>query len=179
MAVCNYWQMYTDFMMPGDTLRCGLLCLLCACLPAQAQNDTRIEIHADTMRMDINNGSSEYHGDVLIRKGDIELRGDSVSIRKQAERVEQVRVTGKPAHFRQGDAVQAQSEVMLFDVASNMLTLKIRARLQQRDHLVESALIRFDTERQILLAGAGNTPDKNGKRRVNIILNPDQPVENR
>ncbi len=136
--------------------------------------EERIEIRADFMQLDIKNGNSEYRGNVLIRKGDVELRGDSVKISKQNGKVEQIHVRGKPARYRQGSAVQAQSERMLFEVTKDILTLNTNARLQQRDQLIESQYIRFDTGKQVLLAGSDKKQNtgSGGKQRVNIILSP-------
>ncbi len=154
----------------------ALALLLASAGAAFAANDGAIRIRADFMQLDVKNGSSEYRGNVLIEKGDITLSGDNVSISKHDGGVSRITITGSPARYRQtGDKpTQAQSRLMLFDVSSNILTLKTDARLQQNQQRVESQFIQFDTDKQVLLAGSDNKQGA-GRQRVNIILGPDNP----
>ena len=159
--------------------RIAALALMLACAGAAfAADDGAIRIRADFMQLDTKNGSSEYRGNVLIEKGEITLSGDSVSISKHDGGVSRITVTGSPARYRQtGDKpTQAQSRLMLFDVSSNILTLKTDARLQQNQQRVESQFIQFDTDKQVLLAGSDKKQGE-GRQRVNIILGPDNPPD--
>jgi lipopolysaccharide export system protein LptA len=137
-----------------------------------------IKISADSMQLDINNGNSEYRGNVSIQKGSILLQGELVIISRSDNTVDNIKITGTPASYQQqteqGDT-RAQSEIMWFDVNTNILTMKINARLNQGRQLIESQTIQFDTDNQTVLAGAtsaGSTGNKN-KQRVNITLTPD------
>lgn len=136
-----------------------------------------IEIRADKMQLDIRGGDSEYQGNVLIRKGNIKLEGNRVLISRHAGEVQRITVEGDPASYHQKtDLVdtRAQSSTMLFDVSTNILTMKDSARLHHDDQVIESNYIQFDTDKQLLLAGRKNTTGETGvtKQRVNIILSP-------
>lgn len=158
----------------------ALLCLLTVSTAIGAESASprqAIEIRADKMQLDIYGGDSEYQGNVLIRKGEISLQGDRVLISRRAGEVQQITVEGDPASYQQKtDLVDtsAQSSTMLFDVSTNILTMKDSARLQHDDQIIESNYIQFDTDKQLLLAGHKDA--KGGtdapKQRVNIILSP-------
>jgi len=155
-----------------------LICLLLSstCSYAETTTDQPIEIRADSMQLNIEDGDSEYRGNVLIRRGDITLQGDLVHISRSEGEVRQILVEGKPASYEQlsgSVSTDAKSNNMLFDVNSNILTMRDAARLHHDDQIIESNFIQFDTDKQVLLAGqqdkSNTTQDK---QRVNIILSP-------
>lgn len=153
----------------------SVIMLLTVTIQAADTNEQAIRIQADFMQLDIRDGSSEYRGNVLIEKGSTRLSGDSVQIRKKNGQPNRISIRGKPARYSRPDGSQpttAQSELMLFDLDSEILTLKNGARLQQKDQLIESDFIRFDTRKQVLLAGSDKKRGSPAKQRVNIILSP-------
>ncbi len=158
------------------------LLLLATCLHYSAMAadsiDHEITIQADHMQLDLHNGNSMYTGNVRIEKGDIVLSGERVLINKKHDRTDSIQVLGKPARYSQKTAdvdVSAQSEQMFFDLNTNILTMKDKARLQQQGQLIESDYIAFDTDKQALLAGKQDQAQPG--QRVNIILTPEKQIE--
>ena len=127
------------------------------------------------MLLNIENGSSEYTGNVIIQRGAITLQGDKVVIKRYDNTVQHIIIEGKPARYKQEgeqNYAEAESETMQFDVDSNLLTMTSNVRLKQSDQLIESQHIQLDTEKQILLGGGNTAADD--KQRINIILSPKQ-----
>lgn len=152
-----------------------VILLLCGFTAWANDEELPIEIQADSMQMDFKKGQSEYSGNVLIRKGNITLQGDQIFVSRLNDEIERIRVTGKPARYKQQntlDTITAQSDTMLFEVKSNLLSLTNNAQLKQNDQVIESQHIQFDTVKQILIGGGKQTGSS--KQRVNIILSPKQ-----
>lgn len=166
------------------TLFAGLLTLvLCgSSIVSWAKNaEEKIFIDADHVRFNIETGYSVYTGNVKITQGELTLTGDQVTVQQTNNEVEQITVTGKPAHYsnitESGDSIQAESENMVYTANENKLVLTINAEIKQPDHILKSQKIVYDTEKKIVIAGSKNTPassDGNGdkKQRVNITLTP-------
>jgi lipopolysaccharide export system protein LptA len=146
-----------------------------------ADNLEKIFINADQMQMNINSGKSVYTGNVKISQGKLVLTGDKVTLTRSNDEVERITVTGKPARYKQlneaGEAIEAQSEHMLYIASQNKLTLTINAQLQQPDVKLSSQKIIYDTQKRIVIAGASDETKTTGagtkqKQRVNIMLTP-------
>ena len=153
--------------MRSTSITCLLAALFAAAVQA-ADDDRRIHINADSMQLDINSGTSTYLGNVVFRRGDVELRGERIVIDDRAGD-RRVRVSGDPARFEQTTAAtRASARDMLYEERSGILTLQQDARLDHNNQLVESQQIRYNTVEKSLLAGASQ--DSGDKGRVNIIL---------
>lgn len=135
-----------------------------------AQAGGSIRIQADSMRMDIESGTSRYLGNVILSNDDITLSGDSLVIEGRDSN-RRIRVEGTPARFDQAGEegmTRAESRSMVYEESSGILTLERDARLDRKQQLIESELIRYNTQSRTLLAGAREGSEQ--KSRVNIIL---------
>jgi lipopolysaccharide export system protein LptA len=56
-------------------------------------------------------GIAVYRGDVVVRQGTLELRGERVEVRSRNNRPEQIHAYGKPATVRQGADWISASEI--------------------------------------------------------------------
>lgn len=146
-----------------------------------AETPEKIVIDADYMKLNIETGFSEYTGNVQITQGQLKLVGDKVTVQQNKKEVQQITVTGKPAHYNhvteKGENIQAESEHMVYTASQNKLIMTVNARLKQPDHQVSSQKIVYDTEKKIVIAGdkSGSSASKtsSGKnQRVNITLTP-------
>jgi lipopolysaccharide export system protein LptA len=153
----------------------ALMCLLCVSLQVSAEDRTQILIHADSMQLDINTGSSVYRGNVSFIKGTIRLSGDTVTVDSKDGSIRMITIEGDPARYSDISPearVHAESATMEYSVANNQLNMQGAARLEQDGRVVESQHILYDTDKQLILAGqpAGETSDP--EQRVNITLTP-------
>jgi lipopolysaccharide export system protein LptA len=130
-----------------------------------------VRISADNMKYDMKTGISSYTGNVHITRNDMELSGDSVTVKQQGNEIEQLIVTGNPARYRQtadnGETIAAESHEMTYSTRQNQLILTDTARLEQAGHIVESQRIIYDTVQEVVIAGQIRPQD-----RVNITLTP-------
>lgn len=137
-----------------------------------------VNIEADRMQMRLESGSSIYTGNVSLSRGTMRLTGDRLIVDRPDPELMQVEVFGDPARFEQtsqDDVTRAESRRMRYDSSTEILTLEQDARLDHDRQLIESDLIRFDTNRETLLAGGNTgaeTDAEDSKQRVNIILEP-------
>ena len=152
-----------------------LLCLVGLSFPVSADNKEKILIHADSMKLDVNTGSSVYRGNVSFTQGKIEIYGDTVTINSKNGSIKEVKIKGNPARYSdtsQNNHILAESTNMDYSVDDNKLNMQGKARLEQGDRVVQSENILYDTKKQIILAGQSSSGTKDPGNRVNIILTP-------
>jgi lipopolysaccharide export system protein LptA len=152
-----------------------LLCLVSISFPVIADNKEKILIHADSMKLDVNTGSSVYRGNVSFTQGKIEIHGDTVTVKSKNGTINEVIIEGKPARYNdtsQNNHILAESTNMNYRVEDNKLNMQGKARLEQGARIVQSENILYDTKKQIILAGQSSSETKDPNQRVNIILTP-------
>ncbi len=149
----------------------------------------KIFINADSMKMNIETGSSVYTGNVKITQGELVLTGDTVTILQKNDLVERIVVVGQPASYihvtESGDPIHATSKKMIYIASRNRLTLIDDAKLTQPEHTVKSQRIVYDTNLRTVVAGVAAPGSKKTTlatpehERVNITLTPKPAVENK
>ncbi len=151
---------------------------------AHSQQTTAVEkifIDADKMQLNIETGYSVYTGNVKIRQGELLLTGDKVTLQQNNSEIDGITVIGKPAFYHhvteKGEAIQAQSQHMVYIASENKLIMTINAKLKQPNHQVSSQRIVYDTKKKTIIAGDKNaaSANQNGvpeNQRVNITLTP-------
>ena len=145
----------------------------------------KIFINADHMKLNILSGESVYTGNVKISQGELVLTGDKVMLKQVNNELEQFTVIGKPARYNHvtenGEAIQAESEQMIYIASQNKLVMTKNAKLTQPDHHISSQKIIYDTEKKIVIAGDKASSSKSGvdskgqsepAQRVKITLTP-------
>jgi lipopolysaccharide export system protein LptA len=176
----------------------GLILFCVQAVALASETADKILINADHMHLNIKTGNSEYTGNVRISQGKLVLSGDKVTLEQKNNEVERITVIGKPARYNhvtdQGEAIEAESNQMVYNAGRNKLTMTGNARLQQPDHQVSSQKIVYDTLNKIIIAGGadgaskgststpGTTESATGKgsqkQRVNITLTPKKQPQN-
>lgn len=103
---------------PHPGLRTARLALALAALlavaPAGAAREEReqpIHVRARSVEVSEKTGIAVYRGDVVVRQGTLELRGDRVEVRSRNNRPEQIHAYGTPATVRQGPDLISASEI--------------------------------------------------------------------
>lgn len=169
-----------------------LLCLLLPLSLAHAAKDTptpvaeKINISADSMKMNLDTGTSIYIGNVKVTQGELILTGDTVTIEQEKDLVERIIVVGQPASYihvtETNEPIHATSKKMVYMASKNLLVLTDDAKLTQPEHTVKSQKIIYDTNLRTVVAGAKSPATKKdqtglpNRERVNITLTP-KPAE--
>lgn len=139
------------------------------------ENDTQqpINIESNTQSFDMEKNIITLEGNVLITQGSIKIDADKVIILRKENQKEIVTAYGKPVTFHQdlddGKSVDGQGDKVIYDVASEFLTLIENAKLEQLDSSVSAAKITYDVKKQQLKAIQNSK-----KSRVKTILIPNQ-----
>jgi lipopolysaccharide export system protein LptA len=93
------------------------LAALLNAVPAVAASEDReqpIHVRARSVEVSEKTGVAVYRGDVVVRQGTMELRGDRVEVRSRNNKPEQIHAYGKPATVRQGPDMISASEIHYF-----------------------------------------------------------------
>ncbi len=155
---------------------CALLLLL---LPGQlwalaTDGEQPIEVEADELEVRDQEKISIYIGNVTLVQGSLEINADRVVIHlNEANELILMEMTGTPATFRQLDDDQREilGEALQIDYtqSESLLELRKSARVSQAGDIIESELIRINTENSSLQAGSAESD-----QRVKMLIQPKQ-----
>lgn len=155
---------------------CALLLLL---LPGQlwalaTDGEQPIEVEADELEVRDQEKISIYLGNVVLVQGSLEINADRVVIHlNEANELILMEMTGTPATFRQLDDNQQEilGEALQIDYtqSESLLELRESARVSQAGDVIESELIRINTETSSLQAGSAESD-----QRVKMLIQPRQ-----
>jgi len=155
---------------------CVLLLLL---LPGQlwalaTDGEQPIEVEADELEVRDQEKISIYIGNVTLVQGSLEINADRVVIHlNEANELILMEMTGTPATFRQlnDDQQEILGEALHIDYtqSESLLELRDSARVSQAGDIIESDLIRINTETSSLQAGSAESD-----QRVKMLIQPKQ-----
>lgn len=167
-------------MYPANSrwLAIATLLTLLGNLPAvghalSSDRDKPIHIEADSAKLDEKKGFSRYEGNVHLRQGSLNLRGDSMTVHSNGRSVTKVVVTGSPARFSlrpdgKSADLNAEAERMEYIKSEERIILARKARVwQQGGNEFASDRISYDIRNNIVNAGGDNE-----ESRVSITLQP-------
>ncbi|VAW62005.1 hypothetical protein MNBD_GAMMA08-2912 [hydrothermal vent metagenome] len=161
-----------------------LLCALCFNVNTYAKKvdkEAPINIEADQLEMREKEGISIYKGHVIATKGSIKINGDKLIIKHKNGVLNKINIYGKPATFYQlndlNETISAESYFMEYRAKTGMLEMKQKALLLKNKNRFSSEHIIYNTHKDIVKAGNGNTtstPDTGAeKNRVKITIHPE------
>ncbi len=158
-------------------LRPSLLALLLFSLNVQAQRPAfldqmlAVEIEADSAELSEERGVSVYHGNVVLRRGPLEMRGDELRIRRDDRdgRIEAT-LAGSPARATHQldaneDPVVATAKRIVYTTISEILELLGNARIARGDDELTGEQVRYDV-------GKARIEAEGGGDRVRIVITP-------
>jgi len=155
---------------------CALLLLL---LPGElwalaSDGEQPIEVEADELEVRDKEKISIYLGNVTLVQGSLEISADRIVIHfNEASELILMEMTGTPATFRQLDDNQQEilGEALNIDYtqSESLLELRNSARISQAGDIIESDLIRINTESNSLQAGSAESD-----QRVKMLIQPKQ-----
>lgn len=139
---------------------------------ATADKDQPIEVEADSLEIRDNDNISIYSGNVSLVQGSLNVRSDKLIIHFDDDKnLVLMEMTGSPASFRQLDddhkEMIGQADRLDYFEPKSLLVLKGNARFSSDGNLIESSMIRINTENDNLEA-ASPEPDK----RVRVVIQP-------
>lgn len=159
-----------------------LLVIPVAAIAKTSDAEQPIYIEADQVEIRDREGLSIYRGNVHIAQGTLRIYGNEIRIRTTDQGVQKVNISGKPATFFQltdlNEEISAQGEEMEYQSKTGLLILDRDAVLVQRDNRFTSAHIVYNTQTNVVKAGADNqasTPDSTPPR-VTITIMPEKAV---
>lgn len=136
--------------------------------------DQPIEIESDELEVREQDRVSIYLGNVILVQGSLEIHADRVEIHfNEANELVLMEMTGTPATLRQLDDDQQEiwGEALQIDYTQSKSLLELResARFSRAGDVIESDLIRINTESSSLQAGSSASDE-----RVKMLIQPRQ-----
>ena len=151
-----------------------LLLLPCQLWALSTDRDKPIEVEADELEVREQEGISIYQGNVKLVQGSLEINADRVVIHfNEANELTLMEMTGTPATLRQLNDNQqemwGEAKQIDYTQSKSLLELRDSARLSQAGDIIESDLIRINTESNSLQAGSMESD-----QRVKMLIQPKQ-----
>jgi len=151
-----------------------LLLLPCQLWALATDRDQPIEVEADQLEVREQERVSIYLGNVKLVQGSLEINADRVVIHfNEANELTLMEMTGTPATLRQLDDNQqemwGEAKQIDYTQSKSLLELRNSARLSQAGDIIESDLIRINTESSSLQAGSMESD-----QRVKMLIQPKQ-----
>jgi len=153
--------------------------LLLLLLPGQpwaltSDGDQPIEVEADSLEVRESEHISIYLGNVKMVQGSLEISSDRMVIRfNDANDLQFIEMTGTPAKFRQLDDDQqemlGQATQIDYSESESILVLRGSAHFSRGGDIIESELIRVNTENNHIEAGSSESDE-----RVKMLIQPRQ-----
>lgn len=159
---------------------CFLAALLAAPAPAPAlpaDSKQPIEIEAEKMVMDHENGVSTYSGNVVLAQGSIRIEANRLTVYMRNSKLDRLEAFGSDAaqaSFRQqlanGGETRARAGRIEYHAAESRLILRQQAELRQGGNHIQSERIDYNTASNSLLAGQQDPAQQ--QQRVRIVIEP-------
>lgn len=129
-----------------------------------------INVSADSAQKNDKKGIATYQGDVIITQGSIRITGDKITIHDADGKITKITADGSPATFKQRpdnsqEDIVGESNTLVYDFKTELLTLTGNALLQQEGNSTKSNKIVYEMQESIVKAGDGNG-------RVNNVILP-------
>ncbi|MDH3630753.1 MAG: lipopolysaccharide transport periplasmic protein LptA [Gammaproteobacteria bacterium] len=139
-----------------------------------SDGDQPIQVEADSLEVREAENISIYEGNVNLVQGSLQISCDRMVIHfNNANELQLIEMTGDPARFRQLDDDQqemlGQAKQIDYTEAQSVLELRGTARFSHAGDIIESDLIRVDTENNGIQAGSSESD-----RRVKMLIKPRQ-----
>jgi lipopolysaccharide export system protein LptA len=150
-----------------------LLCMPVTTWALDTDRSQPIHIEADRATLNEHGEKSSYEGNVQLRQGTLNLRGNRMTVYLANKQVDRITLTGKPATLQQrqdnNDTDQhAEAENIEYNATDERVILLGNARIWQTgEEEFRSERIVFNLKDNTVNAGGVNTRD-----RVHIILPP-------
>lgn len=157
---------------------CTALLALAVPLSAAAQTtQAPVEVEADRLDLDQRAGTAVYTGNVNIRQGNMQLRGERIEIqRNDAGELSRATATGERAYLRNQlegeDMMEGWARRIIYHVSERRIELIDQAELSQRGDRFQGGRLEYFIDREVVQARSdvsGSEP-----QRIRMTLQPAQ-----
>lgn len=140
----------------------------------QSDREQEVYVEADTADLDEAAGIGIYRGDVLIKQGTLEIRGDEVTIKTKDRKFSSLTSVGMPAKFQQQleldqSPVLGDAKHIHYSVVDGILTMRKEAKLTRDGDVFTGNYLRYDTINEKIKAKGAD----DGSERIKIIIQPE------
>ena len=163
---------------------CAGLCAVLLALPAQAEKADRskpVNLEADTVTLDDIKKVSVYQGNVILSQGSLTLRADRVQVTQNANGLDKISASGRPAAFRQKvdgreEFIEGFSDRIEYDSANSQLELIGQAQLRRGGDELRGAQISYNGNTEFYKV-VGQPDAKTPSGRVRAVIRPKASTE--
>jgi lipopolysaccharide export system protein LptA len=152
------------------------LCLLLispGLMALESDRQKPLEVNANSTDGTLGDGITTLRGNVDIRQGSLHITADEAEVNKMDGHVTTVTFRGQPAFLEQEieeqGLVQATANVIEYQVASGLVTLKGNADVKHPQYQISGDLLTYDLNIQHFKGSS----DGNGNGRIHIRLDPE------
>jgi len=152
-----------------------VLLVLFASPAAALQSDRQkpLEVNADATDGTLGDGVTVLSGSVDIRQGTLHIKAERAEVDKLGGRVHTIVLRGAPAFLEQDieqqGQVQAQAQVITYQVSSGLVTLEGEADVQHPQYQISGEHLTYDLNAQHFQGSGEGT----GGNRIRIRLDPE------
>jgi lipopolysaccharide export system protein LptA len=146
----------------------------------KADREKPVQIEADKMLADDGKKESVFEGNVVVTQGTLQLKGDRVIVRQDAEGFQYGIAYGKPATFRQkrdgvDEYIDGFAERLEYDGKKDFLQMFSSARLTKGTDEVRGDYISYNAKTEFFQVVGGGKPAAtpgNPDGRVRAVIQP-------
>lgn len=139
-----------------------------------------VNIEADRMLVDDGRKESVFEGNVMLTQGTLQLKGDRVIVRQDAEGFQYGTAYGRPATFRQkrdghDEFIDGFAERIEYDSRKDLLQMFSAARLTKGQDEVRGDYISYNAKTEFFQVVGGGKPAAspgNPEGRVKAVIQP-------
>ena len=160
------------------------MCAVLLALPVHAEKADRskpVNLEADTVTLDDIKKVSVYQGNVILSQGTLTLRADRIQVTQNANGIDKISASGRPAAFRQKvdgreEFIEGFSERIEFDSANSQLELIGQAQLKRGGDELRGAQISYNSNTEFYKV-VGQPDAKTPSGRVRAVIRPKASIE--
>lgn len=163
-------------------LALGLLVLHASgvALAERADRDKPINLEADKVTINDAKQIAVFEGNVVLRQGTLELRGDRMEVRQDKAGFKHGTAWGGPAYFRQkrdgvDEHIEGWAERLEYDGRAETMKMFNRAKIKRGHDEVRGNFISYDGKSefyQVVGGGAKAADAKDSGGRVRAVIQP-------
>jgi lipopolysaccharide export system protein LptA len=161
-----------------DPARTGWRVILATCLvlpmmawALETDRQQPLEVNADSTSGTLGDGITTLSGNISIRQGSLKINAEGAEVEKTDGRVSLLTLRGEPAQLEQQieqqGFVRARAEVIVYQVASGLVTLSGNADVEHPQYEISGEVLEYDLNAQHFQG------DGNGNGRIHIRLEPE------
>ena len=150
-----------------------------AALAEKADREKPVQIEAARVSIDERNKTQTFEGNVVLRQGTFELKGERLVVHQQADGFQMGEASGNPATFRQKrddspEYIEGQAKRIQYDARDERARLYGDAHIHSGGDAIQAQYIEYDAMREKYFAA--NAPEEKSAgaqgRRVQVVLQP-------